>query len=120
MYEIAATTGTASVAELRQKLSYGELAQWEAFFENRLKRRDKLEYYLAQLTMYCATFFGADVDAEELFIDWDGEAAKPVEMEPREMAMLLAGAFGAEIVDLRGERSDGKSINGNADRVSDR
>lgn len=77
-----------------------ELIKWDQYFRAKLKNRDKMEYYLGRLTYLCAKFFGADMDESEILIDWKSGDKKSEKIAPRDLAMALGAAFGAEIVEV--------------------
>lgn len=122
MYEVASICGEPRIERLRQRLTGPELAGWINYIDQKQRQLEKIEYYLAQLTITVAKICGNDLDPEDVLIDWDaGEESATAKLPPEELALLLGRSLGAVIIDKRGRKENGKDgTNGDAGRISDR
>ena len=81
---------------------------WINYLDVKQRRLEKVEYYLAQLTMVVSKIAGMDLEAEEVLIDWDavekGDTDGPAKIPPAELALALARGVGAIIIDNRGKK----------------
>lgn len=81
---------------------------WINYLDIKQRRLEKVEYYLAQLTVVVSKIVGMDLEAEEVLIDWDavekGDADGPAKIPPAELALALARGVGAIIIDNRGKK----------------
>lgn len=122
MYEVASICGEPRIERLRQRLTGPELTGWINYIDQKQRQLEKIEYYLAQLTITVAKICGNDLDPEDVLIDWDaGEESATAKLPPEELALLLGRSMGAVIIDKREGKENGKDgTNGDAGSISDR
>lgn len=121
MYEVASICGEPRIERLRQRLTGPELAGWINYIDQKQRQLEKIEYYLAQLTITVAKICGNDLDPEDVLIDWDAGESATAKLPPVELALLLGRSLGAVIIDKRGEKGNGKDgTSGDAGSISDR
>lgn len=106
LHELALIKGELHVDVISSELSGWELARWQAFFEAKEKRRDKIELYLGRLTYILANQWGENMEIEDALFDWDNEKNQPEKIDQESLMYALAAAFGAKIIDNR-EKSNG-------------
>ena len=121
MYEVASICGEPRIERLRQRLTGPELAGWINYIDQKQRQLDKVEYYLAQLTLTVAKICGNGLDPEDVLIDWDAGESATAKLPPEELALMLGRNLGAVIIDKREGKENGKDgINGDAGSISDR
>lgn len=122
MYEVASICGEPRIERLRQRLTGPELTGWINYIDQKQRQLDKVEYYLAQLTLTVAKICGNDLDPEDVLIDWDaGEESATAKLPPEELALLLGRCVGAVIIDKREGKENGKDgDSGDAGSLPDR
>ena len=120
MYEVASICGEPRIERLRQRLTGPELAGWINYIDQKQRQLEKIEYYLAQLTITVAKICGNDLDPEDVLIDWDaGEESATAKLPPEEL-LLLGRCLGAVIIDKRGGKENGKDgTSGDVGSISD-
>ena len=92
------------------------------FLNQKQRQLDKVEYYLAQLTLVVAAICGEELDVEDVLIKWDAEPQplETVTLSPEELALTLARNLGAIIIDNRGKNHGKDGTSGNACGIPDR
>ena len=98
---MAEISGELRIDVIRERLSYPEIAGWQAYLAEKQKNVEKVEYYLAQLTVVILGLFGGEVDVRDLLIDWDATVEKTFKIGMEELAIAYANGVGAEIIDKR-------------------
>lgn len=92
------------------------------FLNQKQRQLDKVEYYLAQLTLVVAGICGEELDVEDVLIKWDAESepAETTIVSPEALALALARNLGAIIIDNRGKNHGKNGTGGNACGTPDR
>nr|DAO57221.1 MAG TPA: Minor tail protein T [Caudoviricetes sp.] len=114
LHEAAELLGC-TVPELQRRVSYRELSDWLLYLDGKQRKREKIEYYFAELIVMLGAFHGADIDIDDVLLDWEAEADSPAAApDPVELGYAMARSFGAMIV--REQANGEKYIDGLSDR----
>ena len=60
LHEAAELLGC-TVPELQRRVSYRELSDWLLYLDGKQRKREKIEYYFAELIVMLGAFHGADI-----------------------------------------------------------
>lgn len=90
-----------TVHELKQRISYREFSDWILYLDGKTRRREKFEFYFAELIMMLGLFHGVDLDIDDVLIDWDNEQNETAP-DPVSLGYAMARSFGAVILEDNG------------------